>query len=313
MVFGRGRTAIIFPVLRAGQFSIVSQWPVCRWVLYVTNSEAGSPLTSMSSASVAVAPDMSSIRGLANVREYRGQGRSTNLRACCPLPTFSTRDTASHAKRVSPQTHNVRAGIETGIETQYPPRSSLLHYRYMQGVPSRDPDNGRKQCPGRRNCRHAECQHVVSQSVESLNRPVDRIRPSNGCVAVNYLLIDLHVRDKKLPISCQLPQRSDRPILIRMRCTNGAHRYVGVDKNHGASCQGSICRSMTSMSAVGKLYSAAAAMARSFASALPFSFRAWRRDCLTHSAKVIRCMRAMSLISLYSSSSSSTCNRFVMT
>ena len=92
-----------------------------------------------------------------------------------------------------------RAGVETTIEAQDAVDPGRAHHGHVKGVPCGEAVHRFHERFGGADLGHAEGQDVVDSRIETRKRGVDGAKLSNRCVAMKYLLVDLHVRRKRSP------------------------------------------------------------------------------------------------------------------
>ena len=122
------------------------------------------------------------------------------------------------------------AGVETTIEAQDAVDPGRAHHGHVKDVPCGEAVHRFHERFGGADLGHAEGQDVVDSRIATRKRGVDGVKLSNRCVAMKYLLVDLHVRRKTFSISHQPRQHGECAVLVRMWSSHQAHRRVGVNK-----------------------------------------------------------------------------------
>ena len=86
---------------------------------------------------------------------------------------------------------------------------------------------------------------------------------ADGHIAVEHLLVNLHVGHEAFVLADELCEKPGYPNLVRVFSAHQIHGDIGVDEDHSGKRFVSISCSIVSMSPTGKLCRAASATARS--------------------------------------------------
>ena len=107
-------------------------------------------------------------------------------------------------ERRSTQTVYPGTCIETAIEAQNASCSGCSHNCHVQSVPRRESTYGADQLSRNSNFCHAKGQDVIHNRIKTLEGGIDSVKPLDGRVSVEDLLVHLNVGDEMFSVSYQL-------------------------------------------------------------------------------------------------------------
>ena len=125
--------------------------------------------------------------------------------------------------------------IKTGIKSQYPLDSVLLHHCDMQRVAGRQPWMAKYDRFGAFNCRHFDGKHLIDDAEQRVKRALNAIATVDCHIAMQYFLQHFSVGDQARAFADEPLKQALAVTLMGMRRPHQVHRYIRVDEDHERS------------------------------------------------------------------------------